>query len=66
MVGVNSTAALAVVGLSTPNAQRGISSFISVRLDLGIFRKLFRKVTGIGQQVDTVGQSPSSTTPSTQ
>lgn len=51
-------------GTFTTNKQK-IGAFFGIGLDLGIFKKVFGQVTGIGQQVGTVGQPPTSTTPTT-
>ena len=53
-----------LTGSFTTNKQK-IGAFFGIGLDLGIFKKVFGQVTGIGQQVGTVGQSPTSTTPTT-
>lgn len=48
-------------GSFTTNKQK-IGGFFGIGLDLGIFKKIFGQVTGIGQQIGTVGQPPTSTT----
>jgi hypothetical protein len=51
-------------GSFTTNKQK-IGAFFGIGLDLGIFKKVFGQVTGIGQQVGTVGQPPTTPTPTT-
>lgn len=51
-------------GSFTTNKQK-IGAFFGIGLDLGIFKKVFGQMTGIGQQVGTVGQPPTTTTPTT-
>lgn len=53
-----------LTGSFTTNKQK-TGAFVGIGLDLGIFKKVFGQVTGIGQQVGTVGQPPASPVPTT-
>ena len=50
---------------SFTTSQQKAGAFVGIGLNLGIFKKVFGQVTGIGQQVGSVGQPPTSPAPTT-